>query len=318
VVLTDSHGISRAPCYLGYSSKAALQHYGYGAHTLYGRPFKTVHLYQHSHLPGPAEPGQQVPQPRPCNARRLSHMSRFSLIRVRSPLLTESLLFSLPAGTEMFHFPAFPPRTYVFRCGSPDHSRVWRGFPIRTPWDHSPVIDSPRLIADSYVLLRLLMPRHPPCALKNLTTKDQGVIFERTTETNHTQQHHPKRQYHHAQPDPGSYSWKLLLIKDARVHYVVLKQQPRTTHPTHQPPPKEKPPCMIDAARKPETNKPGTGTKHSPRPALLPQDPTVCQTLNRAAPAPAVPQQPPPQRRTTIRTEPGQKPHSRYSLIFHP
>ena len=36
-------------------------------------------------------------------------MERFSLIRVRSPLLTESLLFSLPAGTEMFHFPAFPP-----------------------------------------------------------------------------------------------------------------------------------------------------------------------------------------------------------------
>src|ERR671913_925605 len=77
---------------------------------------------------------------------------------------------------------------YVFRCGSPDHKSVWRGFPIRTPWDHSPVIDSPRLIADSYVLLRLLMPRHPPCALKNLTTKDQSEIFERTMKTNHTQQ----------------------------------------------------------------------------------------------------------------------------------
>jgi hypothetical protein len=36
---------------------------------------------------------------------------RFSLIRFRSPLLTESLLFSLPTGTEMFHFPAFPPHT---------------------------------------------------------------------------------------------------------------------------------------------------------------------------------------------------------------
>ena len=36
------------------------------------------------------------------------------------------------------------------------------------------------------------------------------------------------------EPDPGSYSWKLLLIKDARVHYVVLKQQPQTTHPTQQ------------------------------------------------------------------------------------
>ena len=33
----------------------------------------------------------------------------FSLIRFRSPLLSESRLFSLPAGTEMFHFPAFPP-----------------------------------------------------------------------------------------------------------------------------------------------------------------------------------------------------------------
>src|ERR671927_1438953 len=36
---------------------------------------------------------------------------RFGLIRFRSPLLPESRLFSLPAGTEMFHFPAFPPHT---------------------------------------------------------------------------------------------------------------------------------------------------------------------------------------------------------------
>ena len=39
--------------------------------------------------------------PRP----RLSKPSRFRLFRVRSPLLTESLLFSLPRGTEMVHFP---------------------------------------------------------------------------------------------------------------------------------------------------------------------------------------------------------------------
>src|SRR5690606_12564427 len=37
--------------------------------------------------------------------------TRFRLLRFRSPLLTESRLFSLPAGTEMFHFPAFPPHT---------------------------------------------------------------------------------------------------------------------------------------------------------------------------------------------------------------
>jgi hypothetical protein len=29
-------------------------------------------------------------------------------IRVRSPLLAESLLFSLPVGTEMVHFPTLP------------------------------------------------------------------------------------------------------------------------------------------------------------------------------------------------------------------
>ena len=36
------------------------------------------------------------------------HLSKprwFRLFRVRSPLLTESLLFSLPRGTEMVHFP---------------------------------------------------------------------------------------------------------------------------------------------------------------------------------------------------------------------
>ena len=42
------------------------------------------------------------------------------------------------------------------------------GFPIRKSSNQRPVIDSPRLIADSHVLHRLLMPRHPPCALNNL------------------------------------------------------------------------------------------------------------------------------------------------------
>ena len=35
--------------------------------------------------------------------------ARFGLLPVRSPLLRESLLFSLPAGTKMFQFPAFAP-----------------------------------------------------------------------------------------------------------------------------------------------------------------------------------------------------------------
>src|ERR1700712_123525 len=46
---------------------------------------------------------------------------RFSLFRFRSPLLTESRLFSLPAGTEMFHFPAFPPHALCVQAWVTGH-----------------------------------------------------------------------------------------------------------------------------------------------------------------------------------------------------
>jgi hypothetical protein len=73
VVLADSHGISRAPYYLGYFPGGGT-HYGYGTDTLYGPAFKPVHLYARAHPTVPAETEWKVPQPRPCNARRLSHM----------------------------------------------------------------------------------------------------------------------------------------------------------------------------------------------------------------------------------------------------
>src|SRR4029077_13593020 len=60
------------------------------------------------------------------------------------------------------------------------------GFPIRTSPDQSLVSGSPRLFAATHVLLRLLSPRHPSCALCSLVisllrplsrtpkTEDQG------------------------------------------------------------------------------------------------------------------------------------------------
>jgi hypothetical protein len=48
----------------------------------------------------------------PHNPDRLP--DRFGLVRVRSPLLTESLLISFPAGNEMFQFPALTSHAYVF------------------------------------------------------------------------------------------------------------------------------------------------------------------------------------------------------------
>ena len=51
--------------------------------------------------------------------------ARFSLFRFRSPLLSESLLFSLPVGTEMFHFPTFPRATLCVQMGVTGHDSSW-------------------------------------------------------------------------------------------------------------------------------------------------------------------------------------------------
>ena len=51
--------------------------------------------------------------------------TKFGLIRFRSPLLTESLLFSLPVGTEMFHFPTFPPHTLYIQMRVTRHHSCW-------------------------------------------------------------------------------------------------------------------------------------------------------------------------------------------------
>ena len=110
VVLADSHGISRAPCYLGTSTMRQQRFRLRDSHPL--RPGthtgSTIVLHSHARAgrPGTTRPTTPMMQPLPG----ITH-HRFSLIRVCSPLLTESLLFSLPVGTEMFHFPTFPPRT---------------------------------------------------------------------------------------------------------------------------------------------------------------------------------------------------------------
>src|SRR5947209_15862287 len=52
--------------------------------------------------------GRSALQPRPDMS------GRFGLVRVRSPLLTESRLLSFPGGTEMFQFPPFATCAYGF------------------------------------------------------------------------------------------------------------------------------------------------------------------------------------------------------------
>ena len=101
------------------------------------------------------------------------------------------------------------------------------GYPIRTPSDHSLVDNSPRTIVASHVLHRLLMPRHPPCALQH---------FNNTTQTlkpqNQTQQ-------------------------DARIHYATLNTPP---HPN---PPTTTTPTNGDALDSPGQEQPPKKTTHN-------------------------------------------------------
>jgi hypothetical protein len=101
--------------------------------------------------------------------------NRFGLFPFRSPLLRESRLLSFPVGTEMFHFPTFPPPALCVQAGAMGHYAL-SGFPIRRSPGRSLVADLPGLIAGSYVLLRLLVPRHPPCALISLATTDDARV----------------------------------------------------------------------------------------------------------------------------------------------
>jgi hypothetical protein len=97
-----SHGIARVPRYSGTVSRKT----DHASPT--GLSPSPVGLSRRLRLRAglltPRVAPETAPQPRPYR------YGRFGLIRVRSPLLTESLLISLPAGTEMFHFPAFASR----------------------------------------------------------------------------------------------------------------------------------------------------------------------------------------------------------------
>jgi hypothetical protein len=69
----------------------------------------------------------------------------------------------------MVHFPGFArARLWIHRAVRRFYPR---GFPHSEIPGSMPACGSPRLIAACHVLHRLLLPRHPPCALSSLTTK---------------------------------------------------------------------------------------------------------------------------------------------------
>ncbi len=96
--------------------------------------------------------------------RSAIYHSATGLVRVRSPLLTESLLMSFPPVTEMFQFTGFASPTYGFSR----RSSLRMGFPHSEIRGSKGARPSSRLNAACHVLHRLSVPRHPPNALQTL------------------------------------------------------------------------------------------------------------------------------------------------------
>ena len=115
MVLVVSRGISRVPRYSGTCREPVICRLP-GCHRLW--PIvpdrSTSRLVAHSLALKPDRPYNPTVQAR-----------WFGLFRVRSPLLAESLLFSIPAGTEMVHFPALSSRRLCIQRGIHRHDSMW-------------------------------------------------------------------------------------------------------------------------------------------------------------------------------------------------
>lgn len=167
-----------------------------------------------------------------------------------------------------------------------------RGFPIRTSSDHGSFANSPRLIAGYNVLLRLLVPRHPPCALINLTTKIIQKRCSRPLCSSQATTGKPAPSPQHLPPPPRAKAQR-------STGGLTERYQPAATRA---PPP----PAGEDATR----SDPERTTFR-----LFPQDPTACP----ADPSPAtIRSHPEPRRAWRTRSPPARKPaNSRCSTLEH-
>ena len=103
-----------------------------------------------------------------CGPNPWMHASRFGLFRFRSPLLTESHVVFSSSGYLDVSVHRVPLLTLCIGvrilevCSS--------GFPHSEISGSKDICSSPKLFAAYHVFHRLLVPRHPPCALSSLTS----------------------------------------------------------------------------------------------------------------------------------------------------
>ena len=151
VVHPSSHGISRVPRYSGYS----LLRLGFqirGSHSLWPAfPCRSSNLSSRDTSPYPGQPEGQPVWPTP---RSLATTCGISVDVFSSPYLDVSVQ-------------AVPFHNLWIQLWMTAYCAA--GFPHSEIFGSMRMCRSPKLIAACRVLLRLLMPRHSPCALFRLT-----------------------------------------------------------------------------------------------------------------------------------------------------
>ena len=144
MVLPDSRKVPRAPRYLG-AVKASPPLFAYGTLTRCGGPFQTLRLRTGFltclSVSSLTNDGPTTPQMQRLPA--ITHLW-FRLLRVRSPLLAQSLLFSSRPATKMFQFTGCPLSAL---CVQAEVSWItMTGYPIRRSPDQR-LIAAPRGIS---------------------------------------------------------------------------------------------------------------------------------------------------------------------------
>ena len=138
------------------TNKRVVSAFAYGAITLYRRSFQRPSANTTiCNSPPPPRGGKLVPTTPATQRSRTLTRDRFGLIPVRSPLLRESRLLSVPAGTEMVHFPALAPPSLCVQEGVTGHDpgRV-------SPFGH-PRVEACLPLTEAY--RSLLRPSSPSC-----------------------------------------------------------------------------------------------------------------------------------------------------------
>ena len=198
MVLPPSHEIPRAPCYSGTHSDSR-RDFGYGALTHSGGPSQTLRLPRRF-LTARPHTGTATSMPTTPHTHRpaADTRTRFRLLRLRSPLLTEYLLQQV---LRCFTSPRSHPRAMNFTHGRPGTT------PARFP--HSDTLGSKPACRLPEAYRRLQRPSSAP----GTQASTERPTTPTTTRT-HTQR-------------AGT---------DARVHYTIPNHHATTTHPTNEGP----------------------------------------------------------------------------------